>query len=563
MKLKRNMGEITKSLLVIALALVTVFSLAACGSGGKTGSTIGTGSANGTDNGASQTDPDRELVIGVPGSIKSLDVNREAGILNYYLAAIVNEGLVSINNEGQVVPALAESWDDGGDASVWTFKLRADAKFSDGSSVTAEDIIWSIERAQNPKESPGVNSYFPDYIQSVEKTADDEITIKLEGSHAGFIWAVSNAGGLFVSQKAWGEAAKAIGSSEDLLLGSGPYKVTEFNPGSNATFEATGTWWGGETNIKKIRFDFIEDDATRLLAFTSGDIDFALNIPVEQSEQWEKVDGATVESIGDRSYYGLTFDETVKPFDDEHVRRAVSYAVDAKSIVDGSILKGHGQPATAVTPPEQFASVLSNDEANEKLAAITHYEFDIDKAKEELAQSGSPGGFETTITYPDSYQNTGKASLVIADSLKELGITLNVKEIPLEQWLDEIGDGNQGVGWMIYIPTTAEPGEIASWLFDAQGLYKDPTTGEESSTNPANWTNKEAAALAADILSAASLEAEVAPTLEANEIAQQQAIYAPVWWGQSAVAYSDIITVTDYNTYTLTSQNWPQQFAYK
>ncbi|MDR0817693.1 MAG: ABC transporter substrate-binding protein [Clostridiales Family XIII bacterium] len=557
--MKQNRGALAKRLLVIVLALITVFSFAACG-----GADDEKDSAR-TDSQASDTTPpedngeaaapaaDGELVVGIPGSLATLDVNQEAGILNYYISAIVNEGLVSIDKDGKVIPALAESWSDD-KATVWKFKLRKDAKFSDGSPVTAEDVIWSIDRAKDPEQSPGVSIYFPEYLKTIEKSAEDEITITLDGPHAGFIWAVSNAGGLFVTQKAWGEKAKSIGSKADLLLGSGPYKATEFEPGSHASFEATDSWWGGETTIKKIRFDFIADDATRLLAFTQGDIDFALNIPVDQAEQWEKVEGATVQFYEDRSYYGLTLDETVKPFNDEHVRRAVSYAIDAKSIVDGSILKGHGQVATAITPPSQFASVLSNEEANAELAAITHYEYSIEKAKEELAKSGSPDGFETTIYYPDTYQNTGKASLVIAESLKEIGITLNVKEIPLDQWLGEVGDGKQGVAWMIYFPTTAEPGEIVGWLLDAQG---------PGGINPANWTNKEAAALTADVLSASSLDAEVAPALAGNEIAQQQAIYAPVWWGQSAIAYGDKITVKDYNSYTLTSQNWPQQFAFK
>jgi peptide/nickel transport system substrate-binding protein len=542
-----------KRILIALLALVMAFAFAACGGGASdAGSSSSAAGSEATSSGSDEgTGDGQSFIVGIPGSLSTLDVNQEAGILNYYISAIVNEGLVSIDNDGKVIPALAESWEDE-NATVWKFKLRSDTKFSDGSPVTADDIIWSIERAQDPERSPGVSIYFPEYVQKVEKTSDSEITITLDGPHAGFIWAVSNAGGLFVNQKAWGEAASSIGSPQDLLLGSGPYKAVEFEPGSHATFEATDTWWGGKPGIQTIRFDFIEDDATRLLAFTQGDIDFALNIPVEQSEQWEAVDGAKVEFIADRSYYGLTLDQTVKPFDDEHVRKAVSYAIDAKSIVEGSILKGHAQIATAITAPEQFASVLSTEEANEKLAAITHYEYDIEKAKAELAQSGSPNGFETTIFYPDAYQNTGKASLVIADALKEIGITLNVKEIPLDQWLNEVGDGNQGVAWMIYFPTTAEPGEVAGWLLDAQGA-----------ANPANWTDEKAAALTATILSAESLEAEVEPTIEANDIAQQQAIYAPVWWGQSAIAYGDKLTVDGYGSFTLISQNWPQKFAVK
>jgi peptide/nickel transport system substrate-binding protein len=520
----------------VALALVVFMTtaLAGCGEGKKA-----TGSGD-----------DEALVIGVSGSIGSLDVNQEAGILNYYLGALVNEGLVSINNEGQVIPALAESWKDD-HATVWTFKLRKDAKFSDGSAVTADDIVWSIERAMDPEQSPGVAIYFPDYVNKVEKTAEDEITITLEGSHAGFIWAVSNVGGLFVTKEEWAKSVDSIGSPKDLLLGSGPYKVTEFEPASHVTFEKSDTWWGENDATSKIRVDFFSDEDAKLLAFTEGEIDFALNIPVDLGVQWEKVEGAKVEYISDRSYYGITFDVTVAPFNDEHVRKAVSYAIDAQSIIEGSILKGHGEVATAITPPEQFISVLAPDNAREQLSEITHYAFDIEKAKEELGKSTVPNGFETTVYYPSGYPAVGNASLIIADELKNLGITLNVKEIPLDQWLNEVGNGEQGIAWMVYLPTTAEPGEIAAWLLDGTG----------PGYNPANWTNEQAASLVQDILSAPSLNAELAPTLEANEIAQQQAIYAPVWWGEAAIAYQADISVKDYNSFSLTSQNWPAMFS--
>jgi peptide/nickel transport system substrate-binding protein len=526
--------------LVMALLLVFALALAGCGNGGSGGGT-GTGTGGGDT---------RELVIGIAGSPASIDVNQEAGILNYYIAAIAQEGLVSISNDGEVIPALAESWTDD-DATVWTFKLRKGAKFQDGTDVTADDIVFSIEQAQDPVKSPGTSIYFPKYVQSVEQTADDEVRITLDGPHASFIWSVSNAGGLFVTSRAFAESAKAIGSPQELILGSGPYKAVEFEPGSHATFEAVDTWWNGKPAIESVRFDFIADENTRLLAFTQGDLDFALNIPVEQSEQWEKVEGATVEYVADRSYFGLTFDPGVEPFGDEHVRRAVAYAIDKEGIVSGSILKGHGTAATAIPAPEQFASVFSASEAAQKLANVAHYDYSIEKAKEELALSSVPDGFETTIYYPDSYQNAGKASLAIAESLKDLGITLNVKEIPLDQWLGEVGDGNQGVAWMIYYPTTAEPGEITNWLLDAQG----------AGYNPANWTNKAVSALTARVMGADSLEAQIDPILESNNIAQELAIYAPVFWGQAAVAYSSRIQLDGYGSYTLLTTNWPDRFT--
>jgi peptide/nickel transport system substrate-binding protein len=489
-------------------------------------------------------------VVGVAGSLSSLDVNQEAGILNYYVTALAMEGLIAINNEGELIPALAESWTDE-DATVWKFKLRQGVTFSDGTPQTADDVVYSIENAMDPAASPGVAIYFPDYVVSVEQTGDDEVTVTLDGPHANFITNVSNTGGLFVRPRAWGESAAAPGSPQDLIVGTGPYTATEFEPGSHATFEANENWWGGAVELPQVRFDFFADENTRLLAFTQGDIDFALNVPVDQAEQWEKVDGATVQFLNDRNYYGLTFDPGVAPFDDEHVRKAVAYAIDKDGIVNGSILKGHGTPATAIPSPEQFAVAMEVDVAAARLADVVHYDFDLEAAKAELAQSSVPNGFETTITYPDSYPTTGQASLVLAEALKGLGITLNVQEIPLDQWLNEVGNGEQGVAWMIYGPTTLEPGEITMWLLDAEG----------PGYNPANWTDEAVTELTMEVFSAPDFESQIEPTLESNSIAQEQAIYAPVWWGQAAIAYNSNTQVKNYNSMSLLGSNWPQLFV--
>jgi peptide/nickel transport system substrate-binding protein len=185
------------------------------------------------------------------------------------------------------------------------------------------------------------------------------------------------------------------------------------------------------------------------------------------------------------------------------------------------------------------------------LEKVSHYEYSIAKAKEEFGLSGAQP-FETTIYYPDSYQNTGKASLVVADALKEVGITLNVREIPLDQWLSEVGNGEQGIAWMIYFPTTAEPAEIASWLLDGTGPWY----------NPANFTDEYIAGLIYGVLSAPA-EDGIDDLIEAHSLAQAAAYYAPIWWGESAIAWGSRITVSDFNSYTLLSKNWTQQFKFK
>jgi peptide/nickel transport system substrate-binding protein len=175
----------------------------------------------------------------------------------------------------------------------------------------------------------------------------------------------------------------------------------------------------------------------------------------------------------------------------------------------------------------------------------------MEQAQAEFELSGVEP-FATTIYYPDSFPEVGRASLVIADSLSELGINVTVTEIPLEQWLSTIGNGEQGLAWMIYIATTAEPIEMVSWLLSGGG----------PGTNPANFEDEQIASLIASAFAKPGVDA-IVEILEAHSLAQEQAIYIPVWWGEAAIAWGSRINVSDFNSYTMLSQNWVQHFSFE
>jgi peptide/nickel transport system substrate-binding protein len=527
--------KFSKSAVLFALAAIMVFTLSACG--------------NKSDSDGKTSDAKSDiLVVGLTGSLATLDLNQNGGIVDYYVAAITQEGLVAVSNDGDLIPAVAESWTSSEDGTTWTFKLNKDAKFHDGSAVTAEDVVFSAERARNENESPGVASYFPWYVDTIEATADDEVAFTLDGPHPGFLWNLSNSGVLLISKKADVEAAASYGSPEDLISGSGPYKPVEFVPGSHVTFEYSDTWRGETPQFKTIRFDFIEDDNTRLLAFKQGDIDFTYNIPADSEKEWSSVEGSDVFFVSDRSYQGLTFNPNLAPFDDIHVRKAVAYAIDGKTIVEG-LLKGHGQAATSITAPEQYAIAWDIDKANEETAKVTHYEYNIEQAKAELALSKYSGDdLKAEVTYPASDQNLGKSVIAISESLKAIGFDLKVTEEPIEQWLTKVSDGEQAVATMSYIPTTGEPAEIDAWLTYADG-----------ESNPAYWANEQALKDTNDALSAPDNETQAALAIAAETLAGDEAIYAPIYWGQSGVALGKGVSVENYSSFTLVS-NWPYLF---
>ena len=471
------------------------------------------------------------IAVGLPGSLSTLDTAHETGIINYYVAQVVSEGLLAVGKDGQLIPAIASSYHTD-DAQTWVFDIRPDALFQDGNPVTIDDVLFSIDIAKDPDKSPSSAVYWPAGVQA-EQSGDNQITITLPAPAVNFGWTVTANGGLWITEKSFYEAAASYGSSTDLIMGTGPYKAVSFQPDSKAVFEKSGTWWGGDTPAQTIEFDFFSDENARFLAQKNGTIDIATQLPIDQVSQFQGINGVSVLTESDRSYVGLTFDQNVEPFDDIHVRKAVAHAVDRSTIVS-SILKGQATVATGIEPPDQLGSEIGEQAAADAQAGLPIDSFDLDAARAELAQSKVPGGFDAELTYPSSIPDLGSAALAIADNLKQIGINLTVTSKPIEEWISEVGSGTYGLSYMSYTSTTGDPGEVAGWLLGPD--------------NPARYENAQVQGLIASQATQTDPSKRVTDIVEAERIAQENTIYSPIWWGKTSTAFASRVSLTAWLT---------------
>ncbi len=483
------------------------------------------------------------ITVALPGSLSSLYVGQEAGILNYYIASIAQEGLVSIDAQGKIQPGLAESWEQTDDVT-YVYELRDDAEFQDGTPVTADDVVFSLEQARDETSSPGL-AYYLTNVDTIEKTGDAEVTITLTEPDAAFAANMSTGGAAFITSKAfWEEHDGKVGTADALLLGSGPYQVTEFAPDSHVTFERVDTWWGDLPKVKEITVNFVPDESTRLLAAQSGDVDVAFNVPLAQAQQWENLDTMRVDYVNDLSYVGLYFNTSIAPFDDPKVREAFAHAVDRDAYVE-KLLRGHGEAATAIMTPESLGKAYSADEARDVLADIPQWDYDLDAAKKALAASSVPDGFEAELLTPNTGPQLGTAAQALAQNLAEVGITLTVREVPIEEWLASLdASSDHGVGLMWYFSTLGDPAEVPSYLLGAG--------------NPAAYDNP----AIVDLLAQAGAESDPAARIDllvqAETLQAEDAVNVPLWWGQSATAFADDLGMNDYSSFAFIS-SWPTQ----
>jgi peptide/nickel transport system substrate-binding protein len=522
-----------------AAAIVSLGGLLDACRGG--GSAAPSASAPGSSNTAGKAtgQPIKQLTVGLPGTLSNLYPGQEAGIYNYYVAALTMEGLVYVDSAGVTRPAIASSWHRP-DAQTYVYTIRDNARFTDGTPLTMADVLYSLKMAMDAKASPNTAGYFGG--ATVKQTGASEITIKLSAANEAFEWVPSAADSLWIAPKAfWEKHNGQIGTAQALLTGTGPYRVTSFQPDSSVTLKASGTWWAGKPPVETIQVNFIADDNARYLAQKSGSLDMAFGVPLSAMAQWQGLPGTRVLSVPDRSWAGLIFNLDVAPTSDIHVRRAIAHCIDRDAVVS-ELLRGQGQVATAFSTPEQFAGVYTAQQATAKLAAVPQAGFSIADAKAELAKSSVPHGFTTTLEYPNTGPQLGTAALSLAANLKQIGITLQVKEVALSQWLANLGAAKQPLRYMWYFNTTPDPAELVTYL-----LYNKPAA------NLAGYVNAQVDSLLGQAVTETDAARRADLIIQAQQVAGADLPYLPLWWGRTLTAFASSVGVRDYSSYTFES----------
>lgn len=474
--------------------------------------------------------------------MSNLYPGKEAGIVNFYVASLVGEGLVAPDGVGVLRSAIAKSWQQTS-PTTYVYTLRDGVVFQDGTPLTIEDVMFSINLASDEEKSPG-SSWAWGNMKSLKKTGDNEITITLADPNVAFEWTPSAANALWVTSEAYVNShGGEIGTPSALLMGTGPYKVTKFEPDSTVELERVDSWWGGTVPVKSVRIDFIPEEATRLLARQSGDISMAINISLDQAQAWEDTDSTTVYMAPNRSYTGIDFYTSTAPFDDIHVRKAIAYACNRQGYVD-QLLNGHGEVATALTTPEQIEGVFGPEGARKALSVVYDIPYDLAAAKAELAKSKVPNGFTATVGISNSAPQVSSAFQSLKQDLAPLGIILEIKEMPVEQWYETIGSADWPLAYMDYTSTTGDPAEMSSWFL-----------GEG---NPAGFSSPEVTALMTQVNAETDPEKRANLLIQAQELALEDIPYIPLWWGVAATALADEYELEDFGSYTFVSPWTPR-----
>ncbi|MCQ2518103.1 MAG: ABC transporter substrate-binding protein [Lachnospiraceae bacterium] len=329
----------------------------------------------------------------------------------------VFEGLVKSDSEGNIVPAVASSVVKSDDGCTYTFELREGIKFHDGTTVTADDIEYSVNKfADIENHNPSISAF------SIVKEVNvkDEKTVEI---------VLTEPNNEFLSNLATVEAAiipKNNANPDGIAIGTGPYKYVSRTPMENVKMEKFEDYWGEKASIKNVTFKICTNTDTIPMELKGGNIDMITHLTNAQRLQID-ADNFVVYEGTMNLVQALYLNQNFEPFKDVRVRQALCYAIDKKEILT-FVSDGRGTPIGSSIYPNfgKYYEDLSN-----------MYPHDTEKAKELLKEAGYPDGFSFTVTAPSNYPQHVDTAQVMAEEFKAIGVTMDISIVDWDTWLSE------------------------------------------------------------------------------------------------------------------------------
>jgi peptide/nickel transport system substrate-binding protein len=373
------------------------------------------------------------LRIANQGDALSMDPHSLNESLQLTIVSNVYEALVTRSADYQLTPGLATDWKQTA-PTVWRFNLRKGVQFHDGTPFTADDVIFSYERAKG--EGSDMKTYVGQ-IKEIKRLDDHTIDVV---TTAPFPILPDLFTGWMMMSKKWCEtngATKPVDRRKGIenvasfkANGTGPYRLRERQPDVRSTFVRNGNYWGKvDGNVDEVIFTKIGNDSTRVAALLSGEVDVMEPVPVQDVARLKANPGLKVMQGPELRVIFLGMDQkrdelqysNVKgknPFKDLRVRKAFYQAIDIETIKK-QVMRDAATPAALMIPPQVrgFAPELAK-----------RLPYDVDAAKKLLAEAGYPNGFEVKMNCPnDRYVNDAEICQAVAANLAKVGVKIQLE----------------------------------------------------------------------------------------------------------------------------------------
>ncbi|NIL57489.1 ABC transporter substrate-binding protein [Salinispora arenicola] len=422
----------------VALAL-TLGLLAGCSAG------------EGVDvDGSGQSGAGGVLTVAISGEPDQLDPHRTSAYHSFQVLENVYDTLVEPDANLAMKPALATEWSTSEDQLTWTFTLRKGVTFTDGSPLTAEDVVYSYTRIIDEKLNA---AYRFSTVESVTAPDPGTVVVTLTAPTPNLLASLGGFKGVAIVKKSNVES----GAVKTEPIGSGPFTVASYTAGDSIKLVRNDSYWGTKPKLDGVTFTFVKDPTVALQNLRGGEVQWTDNLPPQQVPALREDDELVVRSVPSSDYWYLALNQSREPYDNVEVRRAVAFALDR----------------AAITKAAKFGLATVNQTAIPEDSAFYYdyapYQRDPARAKQLLATAGVTD-LTMDLMVTNEYPETVTAAQVMAAQLKDVGITVTIRTLDFAQWLDEQGKGNFDsfmLGWLGNI----DPDEFYYAQHHSQGTF--------------------------------------------------------------------------------------------
>jgi ABC-type transport system substrate-binding protein len=415
--------------------------------------------------------PQGVLRLRLNGNPTTLDPALISDVQGGGIAAKLFNGLVRFDENLEVAPDLARSWTVSDDGRTYTFRLRRDARFSNGRPITASDFQYSFERVLTPAtKAPltwvldkieGADAFLAGkaaHITGVRVPDEHTLVVAIERPFAPFISLLAMTAAYVVPREEVGRLGPAFGVRP---VGSGPYILSEWKHGQSLTLSANKDYFEGRPRLNGIHYRIIPEDLTAVLEFETGRLD-VLQLPSSEYRRYTTdplLRSRVIGRPGLNTYY-LGLNCARPPFDDVRVRRAVNMAIDRRRILD-TLMEKRGLPADGPVPPELWKCAAWQPAAEGR-------RYDPDKARALIHEAGADGAIVTI--YISAEQEVIDIVEVLADYLRKSGLQPEIVQRDWSAFKQAVDNGESNAFWLSWWADYPDPENFLYPLFHSASI---------------------------------------------------------------------------------------------
>lgn len=425
-----------------------------------------------------------ELIVALNSDIVAVDPAFASDVMTNQVVNQISEPLLKYNPDGTLAPHLAERWENP-DPLTYIYHIRQGVTFHDGTPLTVDDVLFSMERIRNP-ETASYLAWMYQNVDTIEQTGAWTIQVTLKQPDALWQYVPATSAGLVISNAYYAAHQANFGKPEGGLLGTGPFQFVSWATGSEVVLKRYDQYWdkaNGGPYLDRIVFKVVPDSTTRIVGLKTGELHLALGpaVPSDQLPVIRQMDQVDLTFADSTVIIFIAFNTQRPPFDNRNVRQALSYALD-KAQFTQTVFGEAGVVARSPVPPALWT--FEHEKSQAAYEQLPTYEHNLEQAQQLLAESGVADQLngKVIVTYDDPA--VVAQALALQGAAAELGFDLQVQKLPIAEYMTIFFGGARDYDILVsgWAPDFPDPAAVL-----VQGFHSSKVG--EGGTNLGNYRN--------------------------------------------------------------------------